>query len=118
MMRVLEDNPRVSQREIASTLGISVGAVNYCLRAVVAKGMVKVENYRNSKNKVAYLYLLTPSGIAAKAELTRRFLARRLQEYNELRVEIEHLRAQLPEDERAAIGLAGVVGPTEGAHTL
>lgn len=100
-MRLLDAKPEVSQREVASSLGMSLGKANYCLRALMAKGFVKVENYRNSTNKLAYFYLLTPSGIAAKAELTRAFLARKLREYDDLRVEIEQLKKESETDVRA-----------------
>jgi EPS-associated MarR family transcriptional regulator len=93
-IRALEKNPARSQRELASDLGISVGKVNYCLKALVAKGLLKVENYRSSQNRAAYLYVLTPKGIAAKAQLTRRFLARKVEEYEQLRCEIEELEAE------------------------
>ena len=73
---------------------MSLGKVNYCLRALMAKGFVKVENYRKSSNKLAYFYVLTPSGINAKAELTRSFLARKMREYEELRAEIEQLKRE------------------------
>lgn len=73
---------------------MSLGKANYCLRALIAKGFVKAENYRNSKNKMAYFYLLTPSGIAAKTELARLFLARKVREYEELRLEIERLQQE------------------------
>lgn len=98
VMRLLDTKPQVSQREVASSLGLSLGRANYCLRALVAKGLVKAQNYRNSKNKLAYFYLITPAGIAAKAELTRRFLARRVEEYNELRLEIEQLQREQQDD--------------------
>jgi MarR family transcriptional regulator, temperature-dependent positive regulator of motility len=75
-------------------LGVSLGKANYCLRALITKGLVKAENYRKSDNKLAYLYLLTPSGFAAKAELTRAFLARKTQEYEALRTEIDRLRTE------------------------
>src|SRR4051812_2604052 len=94
VMRALDGRSRVSQRELASSLGMSVGKANYCLRALIEKGFVKVENYRKAKNKLAYLYLLTPSGIARKAELTRGFLAVKVREYDELRVEIERLQRE------------------------
>lgn len=94
MLRLLDAKQQLSQREVAASLGMSLGKVNYCLRALIAKGLVKVENYRNSDNKLAYFYLLTPSGITAKAELTRHFLARKVQEYDELRVEIEQLQEE------------------------
>lgn len=94
LMRLLDTKPEVSQREVAEALGISLGKVNYCLRALVEKGFVKAENYRKSKHKMAYLYLLTPTGIAAKTELTRKFLARKVREYEELRAEIEQLQLE------------------------
>lgn len=93
-MRLLDAQPELSQRELASSLGMSLGKANYCLRALILKGFVKAENYRSSSNKLAYLYLLTPSGIGAKAELTRRFLARKVREYEELRLEIEQLQRE------------------------
>jgi MarR family transcriptional regulator, temperature-dependent positive regulator of motility len=93
-MRLLDARQQLSQREVASSLGMSVGKVNYCLKALIARGFVKAENYRNSSNKLAYFYLLTPSGITAKAELTRNFLARKMREYDELKLEIERLREE------------------------
>lgn len=93
-MRLLGLKPKLSQRELASSLGMSLGKANYCMRALVAKGFVKIENYRNSSNKMAYLYLLTPSGMTAQAELTSKFLARKVKEYEELRLEIERLRQE------------------------
>lgn len=92
IMRRLGAKPEQTQRELASSLGISLGKANYCLRALIEKGFVKAENYRKSNNKTAYLYLLTPSGIAEKAVLTRRFLARKVSEYEALQQEIERLR--------------------------
>jgi MarR family transcriptional regulator, temperature-dependent positive regulator of motility len=91
-MRLLRSQPELSQRELATSLGMSLGKANYLLRALIEKGFVKAENYRKSNNKLAYLYLLTPSGIAAKAELTRQFLARKVRDYEELRLEIERLQ--------------------------
>jgi EPS-associated MarR family transcriptional regulator len=94
VLRLLDSKPEVSQREVASSLGMSLGKVNYCLRALVSKGFVKAENYRKSTNKLAYFYMLTPSGIAAKADLTRRFLAYKMREYEVLRAEIEQLKKE------------------------
>jgi MarR family transcriptional regulator, temperature-dependent positive regulator of motility len=93
-MRLLDARQKLSQREVAASLGMSLGKVNYCLKALIAKGFVKAENYRNSTNKLAYFYLLTPSGIAAKADLTRRFLARKMREYDELKLEIARLQQE------------------------
>jgi EPS-associated MarR family transcriptional regulator len=94
MMRLVGAHPELSQRELASSLGISLGKANYCLRALIAKGFLKAENYRSSKNKMGYLYLLTPAGLAAKAQLTHDFLAIKLREYRALRAEIERLREE------------------------
>jgi MarR family transcriptional regulator, temperature-dependent positive regulator of motility len=97
LLRHLTDEPAVSQRRLASRLGISVGKANYCLRALVDRGWVKANNFRRSDNKWAYAYLLTPSGAAAKVRLTRAFLARKEQEYESLQVEILELRGELGE---------------------
>jgi EPS-associated MarR family transcriptional regulator len=94
MLRLLAANPHLSQREVASSVGVSLGKANYCLRALIAKGFVKAHNYRNSRNKFAYLYLLTPAGAAAKADLTRQFLVRKMREYEALRLEIEGLERE------------------------
>jgi len=80
----LEANPSIRQHELAETLGISLGKANYCLKALIDKGWVKAQNFKNSRNKLAYVYLLTPSGIAQKAELTVHFLRRKLREYEAL----------------------------------
>lgn len=94
VLQLLDTKPELSQRELASSLGMSLGKANYCLRALISKGFVKVENYRNSSNKLSYFYILTPSGISAKTELTKRFLARKMAEYEEIRMEIERLQRQ------------------------
>ena len=94
-IRTLEKNPAQSQRDLASALGVSVGRVNYCLKALAEKGLVKVENYRTSTNRLAYLYLLTPAGVAEKARLTRRFLIRKIAEYDALKGEIAALEREL-----------------------
>jgi EPS-associated MarR family transcriptional regulator len=94
VLRLLAVSPRLSQREVASAVGVSVGKVNYCLRALISKGFVKAKNYRKSSNRLAYLYLLTPAGVAAKADLTRRFLARKVKKYEALRQEIEELERE------------------------
>jgi len=94
VMRLLQDNPDLTQRELAEKLGLSVGGVNYCLKALVDKGWVKVQNFAHSKNKFGYVYVLTPHGIAKKAQLTGKFLQRKLAEYEALQAEIESLRAE------------------------
>jgi EPS-associated MarR family transcriptional regulator len=95
IMRVLEENPDLTQRELAEKLGMSVGGVNYCLNALIDKGLVKMSNFQKSKNKFKYVYLLTPQGIAEKVELTSRFLKRKMEEYEALKVEIDLLKTQV-----------------------
>ena len=94
VLRLLAASPSRTQREMAHELGMSLGKANYLLRALLGKGFVKVQNFRNSYNKRGYAYLLTPDGVAAKAELTRDFLARKIEEYDALRIEIEQLRGE------------------------
>jgi EPS-associated MarR family transcriptional regulator len=89
LFKLLEANPDIRQREAAQRLGVSLGKVNYCLRSLVAKGWIKAVNFKNSNNKMAYTYLLTPQGIEAKTAVTRRFLHRKMKEYEALRDEIE-----------------------------
>jgi EPS-associated MarR family transcriptional regulator len=93
-MRILQENPDLTQRELADKLGVSVGGLNYCLRALMMKGWVKMQNFSHSKNKFKYIYLLTPAGMARKAELTSNFLKRKLTEYAVLKAEIEALEAE------------------------
>ena len=95
MLRALEANSELSQRELAAELGVSLGGVNYALKALVERGFVKAENFRKSGNKVAYLYVLTPQGVAEKASLATAFLARKLEEYEVLRQEIESLKGEV-----------------------
>jgi EPS-associated MarR family transcriptional regulator len=92
LMRMLQANPQMSQRDAARELGVSLGKVNYCLRALVRRGWVKASNFKNSQNKAAYMYLLTPRGLEQKASLTLRFLQVKLREYEALRAEIEQMR--------------------------
>jgi EPS-associated MarR family transcriptional regulator len=93
LMQVLSANPEASQRDVARELGISLGKVNYCLRALIGKGWVKASRFKNSHNKAAYIYLLTPHGLDEKAKLTVRFLRIKMREYETLRAEIEQMRA-------------------------
>jgi EPS-associated MarR family transcriptional regulator len=95
VMRLLENSPEMTQRDLASTLGISLGAVNFCLKALVDKGWIKIDNFNKNPNKLGYLYLVTPKGIAAKTKLTMQFLKRKLIEYDELKTEIETLEKEL-----------------------
>ncbi len=94
ILKALEKNPEISQRDLARELGVSLGRANYCLKALIEIGLLKVSNFRNSKNKLAYMYLLTPSGVKEKSAITERFLKSKLQEYEALQAEIETLRAE------------------------
>jgi EPS-associated MarR family transcriptional regulator len=94
LLKTLENNPSLSQRDLAKRLGISLGKVNFCLNALVAKGCLKVNNFRNSDNKLAYAYLLTPRGVEQKARMTVEFLQIKMQEYQRLRTEIEELQRE------------------------
>jgi EPS-associated MarR family transcriptional regulator len=94
LLKTLEENPGLSQRDLAKRLGVSLGKINYCLNALVAKGSVKINNFRNSDNKLAYAYLLTPSGVEQKARMTVEFLQVKVQEYERLRAEIEELKRE------------------------
>jgi EPS-associated MarR family transcriptional regulator len=91
IMRILQENPDLTQRELAEKLGMSVGGLNYCLNALIDKGLVKMQNFSNSKNKFKYVYLLTPMGIVEKAALTARFLNRKIKEYEAIQLEIRYL---------------------------
>ncbi len=91
VLRLLEVNPHLTQRELSKSLGVSLGGVNYCLNGLVAKGSVKIQNFKNNKNKWVYAYLLTPQGMAEKTALTGAFLKRKMQEYQTLKEEIEAL---------------------------
>lgn len=93
---MLHDNPDLTQREIAQKLGVSTSGLNYCLKALIEKGLVKVENFNESKNKFGYVYLLTPQGAAEKALLTVSFLKRKMVEYKAIRAEIEALSTEVP----------------------
>jgi len=94
LLKTLEENPGLSQRDMAKRLGVSLGKINFCLNALVAKGLLKVNNFRNSDNKLAYAYLLTPHGVEEKARMTVRFLKYKMQEYEQLRTEIEALKRE------------------------
>lgn len=95
LMRLLSEQPAASQREISARLGLSLGKANYLVRALLDKGMVKVQNFRRSDNKMAYAYLLTPDGMAEKVRLTRAFLARKEHEFELLKREIERLQVEV-----------------------
>lgn len=95
VLRLLQDNPDLTQREIAKKLGLSTSGLNYCLNALIDKGWVKVQNFSQSKNKFGYIYVLTPQGISEKISLTSRFLKRKLNEYETLRGEIQGLQVEI-----------------------
>ena len=109
MLRLLEDNPELSQRELAEALGISVGSAHYLLRALLDKGLIKLGNFTAAKDKRRYAYVLTPRGMREKAAITKRFLARKLAEYDALKREIRELK------KIADIGLAEK--PTRRSNT-
>lgn len=99
VMSILQENPDLTQRELAERLGISVGGLNYCLKGLIEKGLVKMKNFANSKNKFGYVYVLTPTGMAEKAAITHRFLQRKMVEYEALKTEIEALKTKVNESE-------------------
>lgn len=94
ILKCLESNPEISQRELAGELDISLGRVNYCIQALIEKGLVKANNFRNSKNKKGYAYLLTPRGLEDKARMTVQFLKIKVAEHEALTKEIKNLRKE------------------------
>jgi len=94
ILRLLHEHPAITQRELGARLGISLGAVNYCLRALIDRGFVKVGNFTRSSNKVGSAYFLTPTGISEKTALAGVFLRRKLVEYETLRLELESLKSE------------------------
>jgi len=95
ILRLVQDQPDITQRQMAQQLGISLGGLNYCLKALVEKGWVKMDNFSRNPNKLKYAYLLTPRGLRAKTRLTAHFLKRKLAEYEALKTEIEALRTEV-----------------------
>ena len=95
LLRYLDDHPDVTQRELAEQLGVSLGKVNYCLKALIGRGLIKARNFRSSDNKRAYLYVLTPKGIEDKARITIGFLHRKIMEYEQLKTEIKELQEEV-----------------------
>jgi EPS-associated MarR family transcriptional regulator len=92
VMRLLDDNPGISQRDAARELGVSLGKLNYCVQALMRKGWLKASRFKNSRSKAAYMYLLTPRGIEEKAKLTLVFLQIKMREFQDLHAEIEQMR--------------------------
>jgi len=95
ILKLVQSKPDISQRELAQQLGISLGKVNFCLKALINVGLVKVSNFRNSKKKTAYMYLLTPRGIEEKAAITMRFLKSKTEEYQALQAMIAELKSEV-----------------------
>jgi EPS-associated MarR family transcriptional regulator len=95
LLKLLQTNPELSQRQLAHELGVSLGKVNFCLRALLDKGLVKVRNFRDSHNKLAYAYYLTPKGAEEKVRATTQFLKRKMKEYEEIEREIEQLKREV-----------------------
>jgi EPS-associated MarR family transcriptional regulator len=98
VLRLLEGNPQMNQRDLAAAAGVSLGKTNYCINALLGKGLIKVQNFKSSKRKLAYAYMLTPAGIAEKAALTQRFLTRKMEEYEALKAEIEQLKQDVSDN--------------------
>ena len=103
ILKILEQKPEISQRNLARELGISLGRVNFCLKALVEVGLLKATNFRNSRNKLAYMYLLTPRGVKEKSLITERFLKAKLQEYADLEAEINMLRSETQQINNAEV---------------
>lgn len=95
ILKLVDAKPEISQRELAAELGISLGKANFCLKALIEVGLLKATNFRNSKNKLAYMYLLTPTGIEEKTKITLRFLKNKMQEYESLKLEIDILNQEV-----------------------
>lgn len=114
LLRLIESRPEVTQRELAEAMGVSLGKVNYCVNALIDKGWIKARNFRNSRNKLAYAYLLTPRGMEQKIIIALHFLKRKVTEYESLKKEIADLRREVADHGRAAIrggGHARLVKP-------
>lgn len=100
LLKLLESNPNLTQRQMAGEMGVSLGKFNYCLKELVKKGFVKVERFTSSDNKAAYMYLLTPHGIEEKAKVTTRFLQRKMMEFDEIKQQIEELKQEVKGENR------------------
>jgi len=95
LLDILEKNPDLSQRLLSKELGISLGSINYCIRSLIEKGQVKAHNFKNNSNKISYVYLLTPQGISEKIKMTKNFLKKRIEEYEQLQTEIKRLKEDI-----------------------
>lgn len=98
ILKLLEENPDMSQRQLAEELGVSVGKINYCMKALIQVGLVKMANFARSKNKAGYAYVLTPKGVSEKALVTKRFLSNKINQYERLRREIAILKLEIKKD--------------------
>lgn len=103
LLRVISENPQMTQRALSSSMGVSLGKVNFLVKAMIEKGFIKVGNFKNSRNKIAYLYCLTPKGIEEKSRITYHFLKRKLAEYEKLEAEIRQLREEVKEENIAGL---------------
>ena len=99
VLQALKEDPELTQRELSRKVGISLGKINFILKALIQKGLIKAQNFKKSNNKKAYLYILTPSGIEEKARITYNFLKRKMQEYEKLRHEIRLLKQEVDESD-------------------
>ncbi len=95
VLREIDTKPQLTQRELSARLGLSLGKINFLIKAMIEKGLIKTENFKNSKNKNAYLYVLTPMGIEEKTKTTYRFLKRKIDEYEKLEIEIKQLKKEV-----------------------
>jgi EPS-associated MarR family transcriptional regulator len=118
ILKLLEAQPEISQRELAKSLGVSLGKANFCLKALIDIGLIKASNFRNSKNKLAYMYLLTPNGIEEKSSITLRFLKSKMQEYEILQAEISALmqeaNTELASNQKSVTSMSPTL--TAGVH--
>lgn len=103
ILKLVEANPEISQRELAKNLGISLGKTNFCLKALIEKGLIKATNFRNNQNKLAYMYFLTPNGIEEKSITTIRFLKAKIKEYELLQAEIDLLTQEAKSDIKSGL---------------
>ncbi len=117
ILKLIEAKPEISQRELAKMLGVSLGKANFCLNALIEKGLLKATNFRNSQNKLAYMYLLTPSGVEEKSKITLRFLKSKMQEYEllkqELEVLVEEAKSQLSDNENTDVNFSTEFSETQ-----
>jgi MarR family. len=109
LLREIDANPQLTQRELSSRLGLSLGKINFLIKALIEKGFIKAGNFKTSKNKIAYLYFLTPSGIEEKAKITYRFLKRKMKEYEKLEEEIQQLKKEVGFSDISAEGRENIL---------